>query len=271
VRWYRTVGVYAAAAAYSFRRHSTYWVATAAGVFTNTVFGLILAYTYIALWSQRPHLGGYDVTDAVTYVWLGPSMLMTVALFGGGFQDEFAERIRTGDVAVDLYRPADLQLWWLASDLGRAAFHMLGRGIVPTVVGALAFDLRFPANAVTWLTFLAAVFLAVVVSFSIRYLVGLTGFWLLDSRGVENLAGVLAMFLSGMLLPLVVFPGWLGSLAVALPWAAMLQVPADIFLGKREGTQIAALAFQAGWAMVLLLTGRLVMARVTRKVVVQGG
>jgi viologen exporter family transport system permease protein len=271
VRGYRSLAVYGAVAAYSFRRYSTYRIATAAGAFTNTVFGFIMAYTYIALWSQRPDLGGYDVTDAVTYVWLGQSMLMTLALFGGGFPDEFAERIRTGAVAVDLYRPTDLQLWWLAGDLGRAAFHLLGRGILPTVVGALAFDLRFPADLVTWLAFLLAVSLAVVVSFAIRFMLGLTGFWLLDSRGVEQLAGVLTLFLSGMLLPLVVFPGWLGEVALVLPWAAMLQVPADIFLGKREGEEIAALAFQAGWAAVLLLAGRVVMLRAVRKVVVQGG
>ena len=59
----------------SFRRYATYRVATAAGVFTNTVFGLILVYTYIALWDQRPHLGGYDQAQAVTYVWLGQALL----------------------------------------------------------------------------------------------------------------------------------------------------------------------------------------------------
>ena len=43
-----------------FRRYATYGSATLAGVFTNTVFGFIMAYTYIALWDQRPQLGGYD-------------------------------------------------------------------------------------------------------------------------------------------------------------------------------------------------------------------
>ena len=41
-----TGGLYGAVAAGGFRRYATYRVATAAGVFTNTVFGLILAYTY---------------------------------------------------------------------------------------------------------------------------------------------------------------------------------------------------------------------------------
>lgn len=40
--------LYVAVAAGGFRRYATYRAATAAGVFTNTVFGLILVYTYLA-------------------------------------------------------------------------------------------------------------------------------------------------------------------------------------------------------------------------------
>lgn len=47
----------AAVAAGGFRRYATYRTATAAGVFPNTVFGMILAYTYVALWHERPHPG----------------------------------------------------------------------------------------------------------------------------------------------------------------------------------------------------------------------
>ena len=42
--------LYAVVAVGGFRRYATYRVATAAGVFTNTVFGFIMAYTYTALW-----------------------------------------------------------------------------------------------------------------------------------------------------------------------------------------------------------------------------
>ena len=72
---------------------------------------------------------------------------MTVAVWGGGATDDLAERIRTGDVAIDLYRPVSLLGWYLASDLGRAAYHLLTRGVAPTIVGALLFDLRFPSSA----------------------------------------------------------------------------------------------------------------------------
>ena len=41
-----------------------------------------------------------------------------------------------------------------------------------------------------------------------------------------------------MVLPLVLFPGWLGTLAMALPWSAFVQVPADIWLGKHPGVEL---------------------------------
>ena len=129
---------------------------------------MIITFAYIALWKQRPAAGGYDVTDAVTYVWLGQAMIMTVAVWGGGATDDLAARIRTGDVAIDLYRPVNLLGWWLASDLGRAAYHLLTRGLAPTLVGALLFDLRFPAGPLAWLAFAVSVPLAVLVSFAIR-------------------------------------------------------------------------------------------------------
>ncbi|HET6855910.1 MAG TPA: ABC-2 family transporter protein [Streptomyces sp.] len=264
--------LYAVVAAGGFRRYATYRVATAAGVFTNTVFGFIMAYAYTALWDQRPQLGGYDLSQALTYVWLGQAMLMTAAMMGGGFENELIERIRTGDIAIDLYRPVDLQLFWLAGDLGRAAFHLLGRGIIPMALGALAFDLSLPANPLVWTAFLVAMLFGVVVSFAIRFLVALSAFWLLDGAGVAQMTFIAGLFFSGMVLPLNVFPGALGEVARVLPWSSLLQVPADVLLGRYSGWGLAgAYAFQIGWAAALLTAGRLLQTVAMRRVVVQGG
>ncbi len=268
----RGSGLYPAVAVGSFRRYATYRAATAAGVFTNTVFGLILAYTFAALWSERPQLGGYDEAQALTFVWVGQSMLAAISLIGGGFQDELQERIRSGDVAVDLHRPADLQLWWLASDLGRSLFELVARGVVPLTVGALVFELALPASPVRWLLFAVALVPAMLVSFGIRYLVGLSAFWLLDGTGVARMSTVVSSFFSGMLLPLTVFPGAFGEFVQWLPWAAMLQVPVDVLLGRHSGAGTAGvLALSAAWAIALLAVGRLVQSVATRRVVVQGG
>ncbi|MFC4530663.1 ABC transporter permease [Sphaerisporangium dianthi] len=221
----------------------------------------------IALWEARPGLAGYDVVDAVTFCFLTQALIGPMEVFGGGIQ--LGQRVRTGDIALDLVRPASLQMWTLADDLGRAAFMFIGRSLLPTLFGAALFGVRFPGHAATWAAFLASAILGVVVSFGLRYLVALSSCWILDDRGVQSLSLVMTMFFSGMILPLVLFPGWLGTLAQALPWAAMVQVPADVFLGKRD--VLGALAFQAAWVAALLALGAAVTRTARRKVVIQGG
>jgi ABC-2 type transport system permease protein len=264
--------LHVAIATRAFRRYSTYRAATLAGIFTNSVFGVIYSYAYLALWAQRPDAGGYDAADAVTYVWLGQALLMTVAFWGGGATDDLAERIRSGDIAIDLYRPVGLLGWYLAADLGRASYHLVTRGAGPTLIGVLLFDLVWPQGAAAAIGFALSLALAVVVSFGIRFLLASTAFWILDANGPRVLGGVLALFLSGMVLPLVLFPGWLREIALALPWASYLQTPADIWLGHRTGwSLVGAMGLQALWAAILLAVCQVVLRAATRKVVVQGG
>ncbi|MEW2076586.1 ABC transporter permease [Streptomyces sp. NPDC012403] len=261
--------LYLAVAVGGFRRYASYRVATAAGVFTNTVFGLILVYTYLALWEERPGLGGYDQAQAVTYVWLGQCLYATLAIQGGGAEKDLMERIRTGEIAVDLYRPVDLQVWWLAGDVGRAAFQTLGRGVVPFVFGWLFFPMALPAEVTAWAAFAVTLLLAAVVSFAIRYLAALSVFWLMDGMGVSQVLMITGVFFSGMVLPLNAFPGGLGDVVRMLPWAAQIQVPADVLMGETD--VLGAFVFQAAWAVALLAAGRLVQSAATRRVVVQGG
>ncbi|MFG1620268.1 ABC transporter permease [Kribbella sp. NPDC049227] len=265
------MGVYWAIGVRSFRRFSTYRIATASGAFTNTVFGFILCGIYLTLWHERPGLGGYDVSDALTFVWLQQGLLMPIGIFGATTTVELGERVRSGEIAVDLYRPTHLLLWWLSVDLGRAMFQLLVRGGAPLLVGALVFDLTFPSDPITWLAVAVGLVLGILVSFTIRYLVALSGFWITDTRGMEQLALLLSCFFSGTILPLVVFPGWLGEFARATPWAATLQVPIDTWLGRNPNGIASALMFQLGWLLVLLLAGQLTTSVATRKVVIHGG
>ena len=265
------MGVYWAIAVRSFRRFSTYRIASVSGIFTNTIFGFILCGVYLTLWRERPGLGGYDEADALTFVWLQQGLLLPVGIFGATTTTELGARVRSGEIAVDLYRPTHLLLWWLSVDLGRAMFQLLVRGSAPLLVGALVFDLKFPSGATAWLAVAAGLLLAILVSFGIRYLVARSGFWITDTRGMEQLALLLSCFFSGTILPLVVFPGWIGEFARATPWAATMQVPIDIWLGRNPGGTGAALMFQLGWILVLFLAGQLVTSLATRKVVIQGG
>jgi ABC-2 type transport system permease protein len=136
----------------------------------------------------------------------------------------------------------------------------------------LLFQIALPSTPVAVVGFLASLVLAVVTSFGVRFVVACTAFWLLDQTGVRTMSGVVALFCSGMVLPLVIFPEPLKSILLALPWASYLQTPADIWLGHRTGLDLlAGLGLQAFWVVVLLGLCHVVLRAATRKVVVQGG
>lgn len=252
-----------------YARWAAYPAASVAGAFTNVVFGLLRTYVLLAVFAQRANVNGYTASAAVTYVWLGQGMIMVTFVWGW---NEIAQRIRTGDIALDLVRPVHPLRLNLATDLGRAVYHLLFRGLPPFIIGAIAFGIVLPADIFVFLFFFVSLFLAVVVSFGFRLLYNIVAFWTMDNRGPAMIANLVGTLLSGFLVPLALFPDWLGTLARATPFPAMLQIPIDIFVGVTAGPAIiAGLLVQLVWAIVLLVAAYGLFALGVRRLEVQGG
>ena len=253
-----------------FRRWATYRAAAAAGVFVNTVFGVIKLSILLAVArSAGGSVAGYDPTALSTYAWVSQAMIAFVMIFS---DTELADRVRTGDIAVDLARPVDLQLSWLAADLGRAAWALMSRGIIPIAFGAAFFGFHVPTDPTAVALLTPSLLLAVVVSFALRFMINLAAFWLTEVRGVVLVYVFTSGLLAGHLIPTQLFPGWLHTLAYSTPFPAIIQTPIDLVTGLATGTEALGLvAAQLAWAVLLLLLGRVVLARATRRLVVQGG
>lgn len=252
-----------------FQRVAAYRSAAVAGAITNTFFGLLRAYVFIALYETRPQVGSYDLRDALTFTFLTQGMAALVEIFSWW---RIAETVRTGQVATDLMRPFDYELSWLAQDYGRAAFQLVFRSVPPFLVGAALFGMVLPPDLVHWLALAPSLVLAVAISFAWRFCLNLSAFWLLDYRGVAGLASIVVLLLSGFLVPIAMFPDGVRTVVYLLPFASFVAVPIDIFLGKASGWDLAALlALQAFWAVTMLLVGRLVLHAARRKLIIQGG
>jgi ABC-2 type transport system permease protein len=253
-----------------FRRHSTYRLAIAAGVFTNTVFGFIKAsILFAAIAAAGGDIAGYGTRQAATYVWLGQALLAPVAMYAWS---DVADRVRTGEIAIDLARPVDLQLSYWARDLGRAALALPTRGLPPLVLGGLVMGLAYPPTWTAYPLGLVSVALGVSVSFLCRYGFNLISFWTLDVRGYLNLYTLALGLFSGFYLPVHIFPGWLLLIANATPFPSMFQAPIDVLGGRVVNADaLAVIGIQCAWLVGLVAVTRLLLWRGTRRLVVQGG
>ncbi|MGM1060774.1 ABC transporter permease [Saccharothrix sp. Mg75] len=255
---------YAHLALAGFRRYSTYRQAMFAGLATNVVFGLLRMAVLVAAVAQGP-IAGYDVAATATCVWLGQGIMAFVLLWG---DKALADRVRSGDVVVDLYRPWHLQAALFAEDLGRGGFALLVRFVPPVVFGALLFPFRRPRPE-TFPLFAVSLLLALAVSFGMRFLLDTAAFWLLDNKGLLSMYALATWLLCGLSVPLAFFPGWARTALAFTPFPSILQSPVDVFL--EHGHAWTTLAHQAGWAVLVYAAGHVVLRRAVRKVVVQAG
>ena len=261
---------YAALLGAGFARYTGYRAAMFAGAVTNAIFGLMRASVLVAaIRSRGGPVGGYDTSAAVTFAWMSQALIAVVEVFTW---NELALRVRTGDVAVDLARPVDLQFGLAAADVGRAAAVVLPRALPILLVGAVTFGLAVPADPRVWALGLVSVLLATLLSFGGRFVVNLLAFWLVDVRGVIAAYVLTTTLLSGLVAPVRWFPAPFAAVAAATPFPSMVQTPADVLAGHVRGTDaLAAVGVQVVWLVVIGGLGRVVLRAAHRRLVVQGG
>jgi ABC-2 type transport system permease protein len=251
------------------QRQLAYRTENLAGMVTNAFFGYLRAALLLAVYQSTTSVSGYDATAAVTYAWITQALIMIVALWGWW---DVEDTIRTGDVVSDLSKPFSYLGFWLARDVGRAGYFVAFRALPILVCGQFIFGLHWPSSPGAWLAFGLSMVLAVVVSFGWRFLLNLSAFWTTDARGLGGLAGAAVMFLGGFVVPVRFFPDWLQPIVLALPFTAIMQLPADLFVERVAGWgAVAALLQQLVWALAMLAAAQLVTYLATRRVIVQGG
>ncbi|WP_406281317.1 ABC transporter permease [Embleya sp. NBC_00896] len=253
-----------------FRRWATYRQAAIAGLFTNTVFGVMIYSLMVALAADGRRPGGYDAAQLATYVWVGQGILSVVHVWSW---NELADRVRSGEVTSDLLRPIDPFEAFLAADLGRAAYAVLARMLVPVLTGALFFTMYVPQRPYTLPLFALSLLLGTVLSFALRYLVNLGAFWLLDARGLGALWMLASGIFAGTFFPLRFLPDWAQALLwFGTPFPGLYQIPLDVLV-ERPGPaqQIGSVVLQLAWVAVLVPVVLRVQRAATDKLVIQGG
>lgn len=253
----------------SFQQQFSYRAAAIAGIFTNGIFGIMIASIFLAFYRSQngsDPVEGWSRDQTVTLVWINQSLLMTVYMWGWW---EVTRNIQTGAIVSELLKPYDYFSYWLSRDLGRAFAHFFIRGIPTFLVGVIVFDLLPPVSIAAAIGFLVSIALAVTASFCLRFIANLAGFWVMDYRGLNMMYAAVVNLLSGMLVPLAFLPGPMRVIANLLPFRAVIMIPNEIYLGQTPIWQ--GLALQLFWIGALVLAGRYVLSIGERQLVVQGG
>ncbi|OHD72664.1 MAG: ABC transporter permease, partial [Spirochaetes bacterium RBG_13_68_11] len=184
-----------------FRMLLQYRGAAFGGMVTQVVFGLILVMVYEAFYRSSDVTQPMSITEVRSYIWLGQALL---ALLPWNVEGELRVMIRTGGVAYELLRPLGLYPLWFT--------RTLASRLAPAVLRAVPiFALAFLASTV------GAV--ALGAAFTVLFTVSLL--WTVSGEGITQLGTALVTLLSGMAVPIPLFPDAVRPVLEFLPFRGL--------------------------------------------------
>ncbi len=253
-----------------FRRGSTYRLAALGGLVANATFGLLkVGILFATVDAAGGSVSGYDLGTMSAYVWLSQGLLGSVNLFG---RTDVADRIKSGDIAVDFVRPLDVQAASVTLEVGQRLFALLPRGLPSVLLGVLVVGMAMPTTPLPYLLGAFSVLIGIVLSCTTVYLVAAARFWLVEGRGLELFYMIFSSFLAGLFVPVPLFPGWLQAVAAATPFPSMLQHPVDVLSGRVDlGTSLGLVGVQLAWLTATAALGAVLTRAGRVRLEVQGG
>lgn len=235
----------------------------------------IKVFAFYALWSvlysQSASSFPVNRTQVVTYGVVSV-ILSEILQWWDGPHFYIEAQIRRGNITSDLIRPVYFPFQLFSRWLGQSVAILFTVELPVTILAFLLLPVAGPASVTTGLLFMISFFFSYLILFSLNFLVGLIAFRTMSLAGINHAYHSLIMLLSGMWIPLWLYPRWLRSIAMALPFEQIFFTPLSIYIGQIHGSNLqTALFHQAGWAMVLILAVTVAWRTVYRYLTVQGG
>lgn len=260
-----------------FRMLLQYRAAAFAGFATQLFWGAIKLMILVAFLEANHHASPMSLPQIAAYVWLGQALL---GVLPWNVDTELQEKMMSGAVAYELLRPVDLYAFWYARTMAlrtattfmRMIPMILFAGVLMPLCGLGAWALPPPVSGGAALYFLMSLTATVALASAITMLMHVALIWTLSGRGFNTVMTGLVIVLSGLTIPLPLFPDWLQPFLYWQPFRGLADVPYRIYSGN-IGTDAALFEIvqQIVWTALIVAGGYLWLSVGKSRVVVQGG
>lgn len=233
---------------------------------------LIIVVSYF-LWKailvDDRNIEGFTLKDMVTYIAIAGVFRFVVNELSGSFWVEMQRQFQNGELIMHLIKPIHYPVLLSCRALGGVLFQIIFR-IMPTLVlWAFIVELALPHHL---MLFLLSLLLGMCIFASMAFLGGLSTFFLESSAGVNFAVRALTEIFSGTLIPLVMFPPWLGTIIKYLPFRFIFYQPIQIYFGHLDFySALMGVGMQVLWLTGLSLGGNFMFNAVMKRITIQGG
>ncbi|MGC7871356.1 ABC transporter permease [Desulfosporosinus sp. SYSU MS00001] len=265
-----TLRMYGVFTCKSFQRAAAYRFDAWTRILGNVIMLFLWGVIWYALYRGKGSVENVPFHSMLSYILISQALQ---GIHGAGTPLwEIQERVRTGDIAMEMLRPYDYPLRMLFTDLGSILFYFLTAILPIYTIIFLVFKPIMPSTFSQGVLFIVSVILGYLIRYSIELTFGLFTFWLVETGGVEDVFYFSISLFSGSVVPLWFFPNWLEHVALYLPFQGIYFVPNSIFVGQLSGHALwAGLFTQVLWLVLCYALLRFVWVKASKRIVVQGG
>ncbi|MGY3269248.1 ABC-2 type transport system permease protein [Bacillus sp. TE9106W] len=244
-------------------------------VLTSALATLISLVAYRQIWGtlldgtnlQNQSMSLIDMTTYITI-----SMILGGLYATNDIIYEISNKIRSGDIILDMQKPWDYQFTIFAKSIGKMLSNILTVVLPVMVIVILFMPVHLPTSWSTWMVMMISILFAIVINFSIWFIVGLLSFVFVEVWGLEILFSLIITFLSGKVIPMSYFPSSIINIIQWLPFRGIYDIPLSIITNVTDTNQYGdALLFQAAWLFVLVVLGRLMLKCIGKSLITVGG
>ena len=252
----------------AFQRSLSYRVEYFTGVLNAFLYIFIFTSVWMALIPVGESVGGLTQADMVAYAVL--STLIKVSI--NRVESLVSNRVKSGEIAVDLMKPFSIPLMLLCDQVGTSLFHLFARAVPMLLFCLLIFDIDLPVTFEILVKFLPVYVLAFLMFFSMFFIISTMAFFFVEVLPFWIFFFALITLTSGAIIPLDFFPPALSEVLLYTPFPYLYYFPTMLLMGRE--TLLAYPEILLRSSMILSVTGGLGLAFYNlglRKLTIAGG
>lgn len=195
--------------------------------------------------------------DRIVFYYLLVRVISDIVSSNIGFR--MTELILDGTISNVLMKQVSIKLFVFVNDLGKLVINLTSKVIIFGSI-LLIFGQNWYIQIANPGLFFVALVLCLFLSFSLYFLVGCIAFWTQDVRNMNYGIQRMIFFLSGGLIPIAFFPGWMQNVIAYSPFEYMINFPVNILNTSLNNSEVLK-AFLVGslWSIFLWILGSLVL------------
>ena len=240
-------------------------------VLGNMLYLIVVYFLWRAIYdsSGTDVVNGMTFSDTLIYLVLATALFNFMEMY---FVWEMGRNIQSGKIVLDLLKPMKYRsyLFWSYSGsfVTSFLFTFLPTFIVVTAVTNGAIPLK-----INLLYFILSVVMAVIINYSIDFIVGTICLYTESIWGINIMKQVIVTLLSGATIPIAFFPEPLKSIVLYLPFQSIYNAPLTLLLDGSPETEdlLMILGTQLFWCIVITAASKLFWKVSIRQITVNGG